>query len=93
MPEEGSGPLRLAAPRVEALAENHQIALDAVQHGHARQRPPCVEAETPEEAQARLIVAEDEAEHGVDCRAPGAAASEAASNCLPRPLPRARSSR
>src|SRR4051812_8746299 len=50
----------------EALAENHQIALDAVEHGHARQRAPCVKAEAAKKAQARLVVAEHETEHGVD---------------------------
>src|SRR5690349_19545540 len=51
---------------VEAQAENDEIALDAVQHGDARQRAPRFETEAGEELHARRVMAEDEAEHGID---------------------------
>jgi len=42
-------------------SEDDEIALDTVEHGHARERPPGREAEALEEPHAGRVMAEHEA--------------------------------
>jgi len=51
----------LHAP-IDAQTQNHQIALDAVESATAGSKRPALKPESGEEAQARLVVAEDEAD-------------------------------
>ena len=55
-----------ALREVDALAEDHEVALDAVEHGDARQVSSALEAELVAEGEAPRVVREDEAEQGGD---------------------------
>src|SRR5579872_3243700 len=56
----------MAASELEAAAENHQIALDAIEFRNARKMRPRLESEASKQREARRIVSEDEAEQRLE---------------------------
>src|SRR5205807_7479672 len=57
---------RLPLGVTHASSDDDEIALDSVQQSDLRQLPPPLESEPPEQREARLVVAEYEAQQRVD---------------------------
>ena len=61
-----SGERVLPCRWLDVATHNGEIALDIVEPGNAWQQSPAFKAEALEQFQARFIVREDQANHGVD---------------------------